>query len=93
MKQSRLPFNHMMTRRAVVRLTGGVVLASVGLAACGSSSRASSRTVTPSIPQVLAPGGTLERYVQHLANQDQFSGTILVAKGVQPVLLKAYGQA
>jgi CubicO group peptidase (beta-lactamase class C family) len=47
----------------------------------------------PAVPHTLAPGGTLERYVQHLADQDQFSGTILVAKGVQPVLLKAYGQA
>lgn len=31
--------------------------------------------------------------MQHLADQDQFSGTLLVAKGAQPVLLKAYGQA
>jgi hypothetical protein len=50
-------------------------------------------TATPSIPQTLTPGGTLERYVQHLADQDQFSGTLLVARGAQPILLQAYGQA
>lgn len=31
--------------------------------------------------------------MQHLVNHDQFSGTLLVARGTQPVLLQAYGQA
>lgn len=93
MKPAQFPSGYKMTRRTVVRLTGRVLLAGVGLAACGSPARASSHAATSSIPHTLAPGGTLDQYVQHLVAQDHFSGTLLVAKGTQPVLFKAYGQA
>jgi CubicO group peptidase (beta-lactamase class C family) len=90
MKQSHFRFIDTTTRRTVVRLLGGVVIANSWLAACTTPSASSTK---PSIPRALTPGGSLEQFVQHLANQNQFSGTLLVAKGAQPVLLKAYGQA
>lgn len=93
MKEAHLFIKKPMTRRKFIHLTGSVALVSSGLAACTASIKANSPTVTPSVPQTLVPGGTLDRYVQRLVDQDQFSGTLLVAKGDQPVLLKAYGQA
>jgi hypothetical protein len=89
MKQSHWRLTDMMTRRTVMRLAGGAVLASAGLAACGTAPSPSSSSTKPSIPRALTPGGTLDQFVQHLVSQDQFSGTLLVAKGAQPVLLKA----
>lgn len=93
MKTADLLSNHMLTRRTVVRLTGSMLLASAGLTACIAPSSSNLPGATPSIPHTLVPGGTLEQFVQYMADQDQFSGTLLVAKGGQPVLLKAYGLA
>lgn len=100
MNYSRSLSTHTTTRRTVIRLAGSMLIASAGLAACGSPSSANSHTAklstptaTQSIPPALAPGGTLEQFVRHLASQDQFSGTLLVARGTRPVLLQAYGQA
>ncbi|WP_201394770.1 serine hydrolase [Ktedonobacter sp. SOSP1-52] len=83
-----------MTRRRAVQVAGGVSLLAGGLLAFqGYRSAFAAHDTTSSIPATLAPGGELDQYVKHLAEQDQFSGTFLLAQGDKPVLLRAYGMA
>lgn len=78
-----------ITRRTIMRFIGGAAVINSGLAAC-----ASPQSGNPSpIPQDLAPRGALDQFVQKKADQEQFSGTLLIAKGDQPILLKTYGLA
>ncbi|HEY7417430.1 MAG TPA: serine hydrolase domain-containing protein, partial [Ktedonobacteraceae bacterium] len=83
-----------MTRRTAVRLIGSLpLLAGSLLAACSTTPAGARPASSSAIPAALAPGGTLDHFIAQQVAQDQFSGTILVAKGEQPTLEKAYGWA
>ncbi|SEF93402.1 CubicO group peptidase, beta-lactamase class C family [Nonomuraea solani] len=72
------------SRRAALGLLGAVPLtASEVLAGTGAA-----RT-----PADLRPGGSFDRYIKDLAEQDKFSGTVLLAHRGRPVLARAYGMA
>jgi CubicO group peptidase (beta-lactamase class C family) len=83
-----------MTRRTAIRLIGGLPWLASGLLAACSAVPAGARPASSStIPASLTRGGTLDHFIAQQAAHDQFSGTILVAKGEQPTLEKAYGWA
>ncbi|GHO79183.1 serine hydrolase [Ktedonobacter sp. SOSP1-85] len=88
-------FHTPITRRRVVQTAGVASLLAAGglLAFQGYRSAFAAHAADSSIPATLAPGGELDQYVKQLAEQDQFSGTFLVAQGDKPVLLQAYGMA
>ena len=94
MKKSSSRFSSMMSRRTAVRLIGvSPCLVGSLLAAC-SATPPGARAASPSaIPEALEPGGTLDHFVAQQAAQNQFSGTLLVARGERPVLSRAYGWA
>ncbi|MCP2322247.1 CubicO group peptidase (beta-lactamase class C family) [Hamadaea flava] len=48
--------------------------------------------LTP-LPAALRPGGEFDQYLSQLATHDQFSGTVLVARGGHPVLSRSFGYA
>jgi CubicO group peptidase (beta-lactamase class C family) len=79
-----------VTRRRIVQMAGVAPLLASGLFPFLNSQTA---LAAPSIPATLAPGGELDQYVKQLADQDLFSGTLLVARGEKPVLLRAHGMA
>ncbi|GHO50426.1 serine hydrolase domain-containing protein [Ktedonospora formicarum] len=88
-------FHTPITRRRVVQTAGVTSLLAAGglLAFQGYRSAFAAPATTSSLPATLAPGGELDQYVQQLAQQDQFSGTFLLAQRDKPVLLRAYGMA
>ncbi|QDY80936.1 beta-lactamase family protein [Streptomyces qinzhouensis] len=45
------------------------------------------------VPEALLPGGAYDRYIAGLAEQDRFSGTVLLTHRGRPVLSRAYGTA
>ncbi|HLI05511.1 MAG TPA: serine hydrolase domain-containing protein [Ktedonobacteraceae bacterium] len=83
-----------MTRRTAVRLIGTLPWMAGGLlAACSTTPAGAHVASSPTIPAALAPGDTLDHFIAQQAAQDQFSGTLLVARGEQVTLERAYGWA
>jgi CubicO group peptidase (beta-lactamase class C family) len=82
------------SRRATLGLLGAVPLAASGLwALAGCAASASETPRSASVPAGLGPGGELDRLIVQLAAKDQFSGTVLVARGDRTVLSRAFGMA
>lgn len=77
------------SRRIVLGALGTVPIAASGVLATGGAGAAGERAV----PAALRPGGAYDRYLARLASQDQFSGTVLVARRGHPVLARSYGMA
>lgn len=85
-----------LSRRSALGLLGAAPLGAAGTAALGGNAgaRASSASTPPgSPPPALLPGGAFEKYVSGLAARDQFSGTVLLARHGEPVLVRGYQQA
>lgn len=83
-----------LTRRSVLGLLGAVPLAtsrSVALAATRSSNGSEAQPGQP--PSALLPGGAYDQFVRGLADQDRFSGTVLIAWQGEPVLVRSYQMA
>jgi CubicO group peptidase (beta-lactamase class C family) len=83
------------TRRSVLGALGAAPLAAG--AAVAASRTAYAGTPRPSrcgpVPGDLLPGGEFDRLVAARAAQDQFSGTVLLARHGRPVLVRGYGMA
>ncbi|GAA3847247.1 serine hydrolase domain-containing protein [Amycolatopsis tucumanensis] len=75
-------FSRRAALSAVPLATG--LLAAPPAAAAGSST---------AVPAALRPGGAYDRYLAQRAAEDRFSGTVLVARGGRPVLVRSYGMA
>lgn len=74
------------TRRSVLGLLGasGAVLATSGAVRADTGSGTSS---------ALRPGGEFDRFVKEQADQDAFSGSLLLLHRGRPVLARSYGRA
>jgi CubicO group peptidase (beta-lactamase class C family) len=82
------------SRRSTLGLLGAVPLAAGGvLAGSGFTAAVAESAGTGRIPQDLRPGGAFDRYIEDLADQDKFSGTVLLAHRGKRVLARAYGMA
>jgi CubicO group peptidase (beta-lactamase class C family) len=73
----------------VLGLLGAAPLAAGGLAAAAGDASAMSGRV----PADLRPGGAFDRYVKERADQDEFSGTVLLTHRGRTVLSRSYGMA
>jgi CubicO group peptidase (beta-lactamase class C family) len=74
------------SRRSALGLLGAVPLAA------GAQGTAEADSTRP-IPKDLRPGGAFDRYIKGLADNDQFSGTVMLAYRGRKVLARAYGWA
>ncbi|MEV5896429.1 serine hydrolase domain-containing protein [Nonomuraea fuscirosea] len=92
MASPRYSPDHRPSRRTTLGLLGAV--AGTAVAVPGT---AEANTAVPAgpgrVPRGLRPGGAFDRYVKELADQDQFSGTVMIAHRGRPVLARAYGWA
>jgi CubicO group peptidase (beta-lactamase class C family) len=75
------------SRRTVLAALGIAPLAVGGLVATAGSAHAGST------PDALRPGGELDRYLTQLAEEDAFSGTVLLTHRDRTVLARSYGMA
>ncbi|MFI7704132.1 serine hydrolase domain-containing protein [Nonomuraea sp. NPDC049480] len=82
------------SRRTALGLFGAVPLTASGVpAASGVAEAAAESSRTGRIPEDLRPGGDFDRYIRNLAEQDKFSGTVLLAHRGRHVLARSYGMA
>ncbi|GAA0911819.1 serine hydrolase domain-containing protein [Nonomuraea longicatena] len=79
--------DHAPSRRSALGVLGALPLAAGGLAAVQGTAEASP------VPKDLRPGGAFDRHIKGLADDDEFSGTVMVAYRGRPVLARAYGWA
>ncbi|MBO0790673.1 MAG: beta-lactamase family protein [Ktedonobacteraceae bacterium] len=82
-----------LTRRSVLSLLGAAPLAAggaVALAGVADTPSAHAETHPGQTPAALLPGGAYDRFVRGLADQDRFSGTVLLAYHGKPVLIRSY---
>jgi CubicO group peptidase (beta-lactamase class C family) len=82
------------SRRAALGLLGAVPLTASGvLASSGVAEAVVESSRTGKVPAALRPGGSFDRYIRDLAEQDTFSGTVLLAHRGRHVLARSYGMA
>lgn len=79
------------SRRTVLAALGVGSVAASGLVAGGGPAQA--RGGSDRVPDTLRPGGELDRYLTQLAEQDTFSGTVLVTRRDRTVLSRSHGMA
>ncbi|WP_203963522.1 serine hydrolase domain-containing protein [Actinocatenispora thailandica] len=70
---------------------GGAWALTEAAGATGSDRSGAPRGGDSPVPPALRKGGEFDRYLSGLAAKDQFSGTVLVARGGHPVLSRSYG--
>ncbi|MDQ7905208.1 serine hydrolase domain-containing protein [Phytohabitans sp. ZYX-F-186] len=80
------------SRRTALGALGTVPLAASGVLATAGAAMAGGST-DGVIPAAIRYGGPYDRYLAHLASQDRFSGTVLVARRGRTVLARSYGMA
>lgn len=81
-------------RRSALGLIGSVPLAAGAvLAAPGIVEAGGDPAPRGGVPQGLRPGGAYDRFLEKLAVEDEFSGTVLVAHRGRHVLARSYGMA
>ncbi|MCE7000406.1 beta-lactamase family protein [Saccharothrix sp. S26] len=78
------------SRRTVLAALGVGPLAASALLGAGPARAA---TESGRIPDGLRPGGEFDRYLAQLAEQDAFSGTVLLSQGDRTVLARSHGMA
>lgn len=88
-------FSGGMTRRTALQLLSGVPLLLSGLPNTLDAvlPRVSRFDRDPHVPAAFQEGGTLDLFLKNLADEGQFSGSMLVASGERPVFTRAYGLA
>jgi CubicO group peptidase (beta-lactamase class C family) len=79
------------SRRTVLAALGVGPLAAGGLLAATSPARADAEAER--IPDALRPGGEFDRYLAQLAEQDAFSGTVLLTHRDRTVLVRSHRMA
>ncbi|MFE9751266.1 serine hydrolase domain-containing protein [Saccharothrix saharensis] len=79
------------SRRTVLAALGVGSLTAGGLLAAGGSAQAA--TGSGRVPDALRPGGEFDRHLAQLAEQDAFSGTVLLTRGDRTVLARSHGMA
>lgn len=82
-----------LTRRSMLGLLGAAPLAAggaVALTRIADTQPAHAGTHPGQTPAALLPGGAYDRFVRGLADQDLFSGTVLLAYHGKPVLIRSY---
>jgi CubicO group peptidase (beta-lactamase class C family) len=82
-----------LTRRSVLGLLGAAPLAAGGaiaLSKVANTQAAHVETHPGQAPAALLPGGAYDKFVRGLAEQDLFSGTVLLAYHGKPVLIRSY---
>lgn len=84
-----------LTRRSVLGALGAVPLAASGVLGATAAGPVAGPAATRSarIPRDLRPGGALDRHVADLAEQDRFSGSILLTHRGRTVLERSHGLA
>jgi len=83
-----------LRRRSLLGLLTVTPAAAVGGAwALTETAGATSGSPGTPIPPQLRPAGEFDQYLSRLAEQDAFSGTVLVARNGHPVLSRSYGFA
>lgn len=89
-------------RRSLLGLLGATPLAIGGAWAlsdraeatgANDATRSPAGPASSSVPVDLRPGGTFDQFLEQLAAQDLFSGTMLVAHGGRTVLARSFGMA
>jgi CubicO group peptidase (beta-lactamase class C family) len=93
------PTRRPLRRRSLLGLLTVAPAAAVGgaWALTGTANATGTADTTPAhdtpIPAALRPGGDFDRYLNQLAANDQFSGTVLVTRDGRPVLSRSFGYA
>lgn len=85
-----------LPRRSVLGLLGAVPLATSGpvaLTGFADTRSANGGALPGPPPSALLPGGAYDQFVRGLADQDRFSGTVLIAWHGEPVLVRSYQMA
>ncbi|TDB82910.1 class A beta-lactamase-related serine hydrolase [Actinomadura sp. KC216] len=82
------------SRRSALGLLSTASLAASGvLAAPAPAAADTGASRTGRVPKELLPGGEFDEFLARRAEQDQFSGTVLLAYRGDPVLTRSYGMA
>ncbi|WP_077063050.1 serine hydrolase domain-containing protein [Streptomyces sp. MP131-18] len=83
------------TRRSILGLMGAAPVAAGSVAALAPRAHAASGTGSGhgGVPADLRPDGALDRFIAELAERDEFSGSVLVARRGREVLARSHGSA
>lgn len=95
MTSQQTPARARLSRRSALGLLGVGPLAASGAVAHASPGSVVAPSGSPpgSPPAALRPGGAYDAFVRGLADQDLFSGTVLLAWRGEPVLVRSYHMA
>lgn len=86
--------DHEPTTRTASRPSRRTLLTAVGIAAAAlPAATASAHATAARIPDALRPGGEFDQYLSGLAEQDAFSGTVLLTWRDRTVLARSHRQA
>jgi CubicO group peptidase (beta-lactamase class C family) len=92
------PSQHSVSRRSILRLLGAAAVIAGGAALAGprfagaSGPTDSSDPLQP-VPKDLRPGGEFDQFLRQQAEQDLFSGNVLLGHRGRPILARSYGMA
>ncbi|PZG52078.1 serine hydrolase [Spongiactinospora gelatinilytica] len=81
------------SRRVALGLLGAVPLTAGGVTAFAEPAAAEESAGNGGIPGDVRPGGAYDRFLKKLADEDGFSGTVLIKYHERTVLSRSYGMA